>query len=371
MRFVFGLALAICLLAQDAPAPQDSRGWLNKGIQAYKSGKYQEATDAFQQAVDLDPSALNARLYLATAWMSRYIPGALSPENTSLAHRAGVEFMEVLKLDPNNKTAIVSLASLNYQQAQGMPDLEQKLPKLDQAASWYLRAVEVDPQDKTSFYSLGVIDWVRWYAAWLRTRANLGMKPEDPGPLPVTAIREQLKAQYSSVIERGIANLEKALAIDPQYDDAMAYINLMIRERADLRDTPEEYRRDVEIADQWVQKAIQTKQLKTESGTPAPAPPTPQRIRIGSNVQQANLVHKVDPVYPPLAKQARIQGTVRFTVIIDRSGTIQNIQLLSGHPLLVEAARDAVQQWSYKPTLLNGQPVEVLTTVDVNFTLQP
>ena len=200
------------------------------------------------------------------------------------------------------------------------------------------------------------------------TRANLGMKPEDPGPLPVAAIREQLKAQYSSVIERGISNLEKALAIDPQYDDAMAYMNLLIRERADLRDTPEEYRRDVEIADQLVQKATQTKQLTAEAETAAP--PAPQRIRIVGNVQQANLIRRIDPIYPALAKQARIQGTVRFTVIIDRSGTIQNIQLLSGHPLLVEAARDAVQQWSYKPTLLNGQPVEVLTTVDVNFTLQ-
>jgi TonB family protein len=372
MRLVFGLALTtICLLAQDAPAPQDSRSWLNQGIQAYKSGRYQEATDAFQRAVDLDPSGLNARLYLATAWMSQYIPGAESPDNSRFARRAETEFMEVLRLDPNNKTATVSLASLNYQQAQGVSDPSQKALKLEQSESWYQKAVEIDPQDKTSFYSLGVIDWVRFYSAWLSTRANLGMKPEDPGPLPITAIREQLKAQYSSVIGRGISNLEKALAIDPQYDDAMAYINLLIRERADLRDTPEEYRRDVESADQWVQKTLQTKRLKAQAeATIASAPATP-RIRVGGNVQQANLVHKVDPVYPALAKQAAIQGVVHFTVIIDRNGGIQNVQLLSGHPLLVEAARDAVQQWSYKPTLLNGQPVEVLTTVDVNFTLQP
>jgi protein TonB len=86
-------------------------------------------------------------------------------------------------------------------------------------------------------------------------------------------------------------------------------------------------------------------------------------------VQAANLIHKVDPVYPPLAYQARIQGTVRFTVIIGRDGRIQNLQLLSGHPLLVEAARQAVSQWEYRPTLLNGSPVEVVTQVDVNFTL--
>jgi protein TonB len=107
---------------------------------------------------------------------------------------------------------------------------------------------------------------------------------------------------------------------------------------------------------------------------PPPPPPvakpvTPSRIRVGGNVQAANLVRKVTPVYPPLAKQARIQGTVRFTAIIGKDGTIQNLQLVSGHPLLVAAAQAAVTQWVYKPTLLNGEPVEVVTQIDVNFTL--
>jgi protein TonB len=111
--------------------------------------------------------------------------------------------------------------------------------------------------------------------------------------------------------------------------------------------------------------------------TAAPPPPPPkvevkkevQRIKVGGNVQQANLIRKVTPVYPPLAKQARIQGTVRFTAIISRDGTIQNLQLVSGHPLLVPAAQEAVKQWVYRPTLLNGEPVEVITQIDVNFTL--
>lgn len=107
---------------------------------------------------------------------------------------------------------------------------------------------------------------------------------------------------------------------------------------------------------------------------PPPPPPvakpvTPSRIRVGGNVQAANLVRKVTPVYPPLAKQARIQGTVRFTAIIGKDGTIQNLQLISGHPLLVPAATEAVKQWVYKPTLLNGQPVEVITQIEVSFTL--
>ena len=111
------------------------------------------------------------------------------------------------------------------------------------------------------------------------------------------------------------------------------------------------------------------------SAAPPPPPPVKKeepkltRIRVGGNVQAANLIRKITPVYPPLAKQARIQGTVRFTAIIGKDGTIQNLQLVSGHPLLVEAARQAVSQWQYKPTLLNGEPVEVVTQIDVNFTL--
>jgi protein TonB len=102
---------------------------------------------------------------------------------------------------------------------------------------------------------------------------------------------------------------------------------------------------------------------------PKEAPKTPQRIRVGGNVQAANLIKKVTPTYPPLARQARVQGTVRFTAIIGKDGTIQNLQLVSGHPLLVPAATEAVKQWLYKPTMLNGEPVEVITQIDVNFTL--
>jgi protein TonB len=109
---------------------------------------------------------------------------------------------------------------------------------------------------------------------------------------------------------------------------------------------------------------------------PPPPPPvkvekpvTPQRIRVGGNVQQAKLMRQPKPIYPPLAKQARISGVVRLDAIIGKDGTIQNLKVVSGHPLLVPAAMEAVKQWVYAPTLLNGEPVEVVTQIDVNFTL--
>jgi protein TonB len=90
---------------------------------------------------------------------------------------------------------------------------------------------------------------------------------------------------------------------------------------------------------------------------------------VGAAVQQSNLLQSVSPVYPPLATQARIQGVVRFNVIIGKDGHISNITLISGHPLLVPAAQEALKQWVYRPTLLNGDPVEVTTMVDVPFLL--
>jgi protein TonB len=110
------------------------------------------------------------------------------------------------------------------------------------------------------------------------------------------------------------------------------------------------------------------------SVAPPPPPPVvkqaaPTRIRVGGQVQAANLIKQPKPIYPPLAKQARISGVVRFNALIGKDGTIQNLTLVSGHPLLVPAAQEAVKQWLYKPTLLNGEPVEVATVIDVNFTL--
>jgi tetratricopeptide (TPR) repeat protein len=256
------LGIGVLVLAGTGCDKLRSRDQLNRGVQAYRSAKYADAVEYFKTAVNLDPANLNGRLYLATAYMTQYIPGAESPENLQLAKQAKEEFLKVLERDPNDKTALASLASLSYQQAQGMPDLEQKLKKLDEAKEWYLKLIAADPQNKEGFYSLAVIDWVKWYAAWMKSRADLGMKPEEPGPIKDKKVKADLKDQYSAVIEDGIKNLQKALDIDPNYDDAMAYMNLLIRERADLDESPEDYKKDVETADGWVQKALDTKKMK-------------------------------------------------------------------------------------------------------------
>jgi protein TonB len=98
--------------------------------------------------------------------------------------------------------------------------------------------------------------------------------------------------------------------------------------------------------------------------------PTSQRVRISQGVSKGLLVYRIEPTYPPLAWQARIQGVVVLTAVIDKAGNIQNLQVVSGHPMLAPAAIEAVKQWRYKPFLLNGQPYEVETAVTVTFQLR-
>jgi tetratricopeptide (TPR) repeat protein len=230
-----------------------SRDNLNKGVAAFKNAKFPEAVALFQKAVELEPTNVNTHLYLATAYMSQYIPGAESPENVHLADNAYNEFQTVLKLEPKNTLAIASIASLYFNQK-----------KLDEAVEWNKKLVEIDPKSKDAYYTLGVIAWTKWLVPDREARNKMNMKPEDPGPLKDKKIREELKAKYRPMLDEGAADMQKALDIDPEYDEAMAYMNLLVRYRADLDDTPEEYKKDIESADNWVQKALATKKIKAE-----------------------------------------------------------------------------------------------------------
>jgi tetratricopeptide (TPR) repeat protein len=256
-----GILTGILILGAAGCDKLQSRDDINKGIAAFKNAKYGDAVELFKQAAALDPSNPNARLYLATSYMSQWIPGAESPENIQFAAMAKEEFLKVLEKDPANTTAIASLASISYNQAGSLPP-DKKAEKLDEAAGWYKKLIEADPKNKEAYYSLGVISWAKWYPALMTARAELRMKPEDPGPIKDKKVKEELKTKYSAMVDDGIANLQKALDIDKEYDDAMAYMNLLIRERADLLDNPEEYKKQIEIADAWVQKNLDTKKAK-------------------------------------------------------------------------------------------------------------
>jgi tetratricopeptide (TPR) repeat protein len=249
MRVILLACAALTLWAQ----PPNAEQRMAQGIEAFRNARYAAAAEHFTAVLKLDPGYVDARLYLGTAYMVQYIPGSEDPNNARMAQQAIDEFQQVLDLDPEHEMALSSIASLY---------LKQK--KYDDATEWYEKLTSLDSDNKEAWYTLGVIAWSRLYPPYKAARARLGMKPEDSGPMPDPAVRQEFRQRYSGIAAAGIQNLEKALAIDPEYDDAMSYINLLMRERADWLDTADEYRKEIAAADVWVHKALETRKVKAE-----------------------------------------------------------------------------------------------------------
>lgn len=234
-----------------------ARDQLNKGVLAFKNGAYPTAVEHFKLAVALDPTYPVAREYLAMAYYMQYVPGAMSEENERMAKMAEEGFMQVLSENPNNAVTMAYLAQLKFHQK-----------KLDEAENWYRKLVAIDPNNKAAFYTLGVIAWTRTFTPRMEKRAELGMRPDDPGPIRDRKAREELRGLNLPIVEAGLQDLQKALALDPEYDDAMAYMNLLYRERADLADNADAFKADTETADSWVDRTMQTKKTKAARATP-------------------------------------------------------------------------------------------------------
>jgi tetratricopeptide (TPR) repeat protein len=229
-----------------------ARDHLNKGVQAYKGAKYEEAIDHFQKAVSLDPGLINARLYLATAYAQQYIPGADTEDNNRMAQQAIDQYKAVLERDPKNVNSVKGIAYLYLQ-----------MKKFEDAKQYYRKASELDPNDPEAYYSIGVIDWTQSYQPRMEERSKLGLKPEEP--LKDKKVCNALRQKVQDVIQDGISMLEKALQLRPDYDDAMAYMNLLYRERADLQcDNPAARAADLKTADEWVDKTMAVKKAKAE-----------------------------------------------------------------------------------------------------------
>ena len=253
-RLLIGFLTAVLILLPTLGCQKlRARDQLNQGVRAYEAGDYESAIEHFKRAIELDPELLSARLYLATAYMTQYIPGAESPENMQMAQAALDYFQQVLDRDPGNEIAIASIASLYF-----------NMKKFDEAEQWYHKLLEVNPQMKEAYYTLGVIAWTKAFKDRMEARSKLNMKPEDPGPLRDRRLRRELREKNLEMIEQGLEYLKKAIEIDPEYDDAMAYYNLLLREKADLVDSKEEYEKLIAEADQWVQKALEIKKIKAE-----------------------------------------------------------------------------------------------------------
>jgi tetratricopeptide (TPR) repeat protein len=249
------------LILMSGCAKLKSRDEMNKGVMAYKNNHYAVAVTDFKEAVQDDPSNQNAQLYLATSYMIQWVPGADSPDNTKNYDAAKTEFNKILATDPKNELALASMASMAYNNASaGTP--EQKAAALEEAKKWNLRRIEVDPKESEAYYYLGVIDWAQAFTPIQTARVEQHMAATDPGPIKDTKIRDELKTKYLAEINDGIDNLKKCLDYDKENEDAMSYMNLLLRKKADLEDTPDAAKADTAQAEDWSNKSLDMKKIK-------------------------------------------------------------------------------------------------------------
>jgi tetratricopeptide (TPR) repeat protein len=252
VRVLAGLAILLAVFSAAGCAKLKARDQLNKGVQSYKNSRYEEAIEHFKSAVSLDPSLLNARLYLATAYAQQYIPGAETEENKRMAISAIEEYKQVLTRAPKNINAAKGIAYLFLQ-----------MKDFDQAKQYYQKAAAVDPNDPENYYSIAVLDWTQAYKLRQEQRSKLGMKPTDQ--LKDKKVCSFVKTNNQAPVEEGITMLQKALQIRPDYDDAMAYLNLLFRERADYEcDDASARAADTKAANDWVDKTLATRKAKAE-----------------------------------------------------------------------------------------------------------
>ncbi len=245
-----------------------ARDLLNKGVGAFKNGQYDAAVEDFKQAKDLDPSLLNARLYLATAYASQYIPGAPSEQNKNIGKQAVAEFKEILQSNADNLSAIDGIGSILFQMA-GTP-FDPKL--FEESKSYHQKHIQLKPEDPEPYYWIGVIDWTLAFRANAEMRKdynekNIRKQVKDTDPLPA-AIRGEYLSKYGSLIDEGVSDLQKAISIRPDYDDAMAYLNLLYRRKADTVESADERASLQKQADELVDKVKEVKQKRASQPAP-------------------------------------------------------------------------------------------------------
>jgi tetratricopeptide (TPR) repeat protein len=257
-------ALLILVAAASGCSKLKARDLLNKGVAAFKNGQSDAAIEDFKQAKEADPDLMNARLYLATAYASLYIPGAPSAENLARGNQAISEFKEILDKYPDNLSALDNLGSIYF--LMGGQPFDPK--KFEESKKYHQRHIQLKPEDPEPYYWIGVIDWTLAFRgnAELRmeyNKNNIKKQVRDDEPLPQAA-RAQYVEKYGALVDEGISDLQKAISVKPDYDDAMAYLNLLYRRKADMAASQEERASLIKQADELVDKVKEIKQKRAE-----------------------------------------------------------------------------------------------------------
>jgi tetratricopeptide (TPR) repeat protein len=230
--------MALLALSSVSCAKLQARDNLIKGQAAFKNAKYEESIKYFQEAMKLDPDLTTAELYLATAYSQQFIPGSLSEDNMKQADLAIQTFDNILAREPNNVSATAGLAFI-YQNT-----LQYK-----KAHDFYVKQSQLEPTNPIPFYAIGSVNWIMVF--------------NKENPLPVD---EQI-----SLVDEGIENLNKALSLNPEYDEAMSYKNLLLREKARLSEDEAQKAALTSEADALFDKALATRKQNQEKKNKAAA----------------------------------------------------------------------------------------------------
>jgi Tfp pilus assembly protein PilF len=275
------LAVLAALLISTGCNKLKARDQLNKGVQAYKGANYEEAIERFKNAVNLDPDLKVAKLYLATAYAQQYVPGVDAPDNVKMGKQAIEEYQKVLQNDPSSVNSLKGIAFLYMQ-----------MKDFDNAREYYKKAIGIDPNDPEIYYSVGVIDWSQAYkdAADLKSKNDMKVDDELKGKA-AQKLCQQLQDKDGPLIDEGMKMLQQAIDKRQDYDDAMAYMNLLYRRKAvDMTCQDAQARADyIKTANEWSDKAMAARKKKAEAAakkntggiileqTPTPTPTPAQK----------------------------------------------------------------------------------------------
>lgn len=218
-----------------------ARDELNKGVKAYSSQKFDEAVTHLQNAVDLDPELIDAELYLATTYRVQYQPGGQSMDNLQMAQEAIRIFERVLTKDPGNESSIANISGIYN-----------SMGDYDMAKEWYRKQMEVNPSNPEPLYGIGTIDWQLSYD-------RTGMTGDN-----VENLTDEEKAEVNATVDEGVDALRKALEINPQYTDAMQYLNLLYREKGKLAADDEEKANWELEADKLALQSLEMRRVQEE-----------------------------------------------------------------------------------------------------------
>lgn len=240
----------------------EARDQLNKGVDAFKAAHYEEAIDHFQRAAQLDPNLPVAKTYLAKALEQNVTPGLDTPDNMKTANQAIDLFKEVLAKNPNDTNSMKEIAGIYL-----------NVKQLDKAREWQKKVLAVNPTDAEAAYTIGVIDWTQAHENTLKALQSAGFNDDGEGNVKVPKkIMEPLAAENAPLVKEGLDYLNQAVKDRTNYDDAMAYLNLIYRRKADVDfGHPAEVKEDLAQADKWRTDAMGARKANEEKKNAGPS----------------------------------------------------------------------------------------------------